>query len=421
MVIPLLEAREISLAVKSGKQRRWILQSVNRRLDDGEFVGLIGPNGAGKSSLLRLLSGFSVAQAGSVWLLGQLLAGYSSRDRAKLIAAITQESPTELPYTVREIVTMGRYAHQRALTNLSNRDAQAINAAIARVGLEAQADQFYDTLSGGEKQLTMFARVLAQDTRMLLLDEPAAGLDLSHEHQLCAMLQELSRQGRGVLMALHHLDVAAEYCNRLVLVSGGQVVAEGLPETVLSKTNLARYFTTTVHIGRNEATGSVTVQHVAPKRAPSGPRLHLFGGIGSAVLPTRLLVNLGYRLSGGVAHEFDADARLWQHLDLPRVLTPAFSLIDDQAFAAASVLIQEAEVCLWCDPPLGFANRRNLDLAATAKRLIVVRVDIQKKPKIDAIDLEVAYQKLLDRAQIVSLAALPAVILSELQFIPTQS
>ncbi len=226
----------------------------------GELVGVIGPNGSGKTTLVRLLSGVLAPQAGRVVLGGRPLAGYSRREIARRLAVVPQDPTLEFPFTALEVVLMGRAPHLRPLGFAGEHDVAVARGAMARLDVAGLEDRPLDRLSGGERQRVLLARALAQEPEVLLLDEPTTHLDLRHQAGIHDVVQELrQQQGVGVLSVLHDLNLAALYCDRLVLLAGGRVVGEGSPAEVLTPEALGRAYGTQVHVGVNEATGTRVV------------------------------------------------------------------------------------------------------------------------------------------------------------------
>lgn len=193
----------------------------------GAITALLGPNGAGKSTLLRTVAGIEQPAAGSVSLGADDLLALPRRERARRLALVEQESTTELPLTVRDVVGLGRAPHERVLGGRDPGAGAAVDAALARTGMAAFAARDVTTLSGGERQRVMLARALAQQPRVLVLDEPTNHLDVGAQLDALALLGELAAEGMTVLAALHDLTLAAAYADHVVVLSRTRVVAEG--------------------------------------------------------------------------------------------------------------------------------------------------------------------------------------------------
>ncbi len=235
-------------------------------VEAGAVVGLVGPNGAGKSTLLRCLSGALRPTAGEVRLMGDPLPALDRRTRARRLGVMPQEEPRLEGFTVRESVELGRLPHLPRFGGLRAVDRQAVQAALEMADVAPLADRLTPTLSGGEHQRVRVARALAQGPEVLLLDEPEAHLDLGHRSALMALLVRVNRaRGLTVLAALHALDVAALYCDRLVLMDRGRIVAAGPPEAVLTAERLAAVYRTAVWVEPDPITGR---PRLGPRRDP---------------------------------------------------------------------------------------------------------------------------------------------------------
>lgn len=220
--------------VRAGYGALDVLHDVSLRLAPGEMIGLIGTNGCGKSTLLRALTGLLPLRAGEVELLRRPLALYRRDEQARVVAVVAQANPLLFSFSVREAVEMGRYAFAGSLRPLAAADHARVAEALALADVIALADRPVDELSGGEFQRVMLARALAQRTRVLLLDEPTTHLDLQHRFHFASLLARLCREENlGVVCVLHDLNLAAEFCTRLVLMHEGRVIADAAPEKVL--------------------------------------------------------------------------------------------------------------------------------------------------------------------------------------------
>ena len=366
--VPLLAASNLGWMV--GEAR--IVDGVSLTVEPGELIGVIGPNGAGKTTLLRLLAGLLRPATGTVLLEGRAVHDMDHRTRARRISFMTQDVSQVYPFTVLEILLMGRYPHLGRFQNESADDRERARRMLSYVGLATLEDRTFSGLSGGERQLVLFARTLVQETDALLLDEPSSSLDIHHEDRIFSMAQELAREGRAVVASVHNLTVAAQYCSRLVMLHKGRVAQDGAPADVLRPELLDRVYDTRTVVSPSLATGSLTVV-VVPRRARAGGlRVHLIGGAGSAVNLTRELYRLGCSLSGGIAHEYDSDERVWKSLGVPCRWVGAFSRITEQDIEPAASMVEEADLTVLCCFPVGAGNLGNLKLALRARRLAVL-------------------------------------------------
>jgi iron complex transport system ATP-binding protein len=239
--------------------RSLALEDVSLSARPGEFVGLVGPNGAGKSTLLRLVAGLLAPTRGAVRLAGLDPHAAPRRAVARVCAVVPQEPRVAWPFTVREVVMMGRAPRQGVLALPGRFDVGAVAGALEACDLVHLADRRVDALSGGERRRVFFARALAQEPRVLLLDEPTAFLDLGHQVAAMRMARVAARGGLCVVAVLHDLNLAAAACDRVVVLSRGRVVANGAPGEVLTEARVREVWGVPVWRGENAATGAPVV------------------------------------------------------------------------------------------------------------------------------------------------------------------
>jgi len=258
---PILEA----CGVAGGYNGREVLHGVDLALYPGEFLGVIGPNGSGKSTLIKALTGVLPLTRGEVRIAGRSLREYKTRELARILAVVPQLSVPAFAFTVREMVEMGRHPHQRGFGAFSPEDRAAVEEAIALTDVTHLQERAIDQLSSGELQRATIARALAQRPRVLLLDEPTAHLDIGHQLDIFELLVRLNReQGVAVLCISHDLNLAAEYCGRLLLFSVGTVYASGSAAEVVTAEHLGAVYGTLVRVEANPYSGQPIVLHTRP-------------------------------------------------------------------------------------------------------------------------------------------------------------
>ncbi|MFU0923396.1 iron-enterobactin ABC transporter ATP-binding protein [Kluyvera sichuanensis] len=215
--------------------KKTIAESLNVTIPDGHFTAIIGPNGCGKSTLLRTLSRLMTPVHGHVYLDGEEIQRYASKEVARRVGLLAQNATTPGDISVQELVARGRYPHQPLFTRWRQEDEDAVQNAMKATGIVNLAGQSVDTLSGGQRQRAWIAMVLAQDTSIMLLDEPTTWLDISHQIDLLELLSELNRE-RGYTLAavLHDLNQACRYATHLIALRDGKIVAEGAPKEIVT-------------------------------------------------------------------------------------------------------------------------------------------------------------------------------------------
>ena len=221
--------------VSAGYGGEHVLRNVTLEVGDGEFVGLIGPNGSGKTTLLRVVSGVLPVASGKIMLQGKRLSSIARRDLAKRMACLSQELSLNLSFTVREVALMGRAPHLRKIGGESRRDREVAERAMGLADVSHLADRLITEISGGERQRAFIAMCLAQEPKVLLLDEPTSHLDIGHQLLVLDLIRRLNREsGMTVIAVFHDLNLAAEYCGRLHLLDHGSVQAQGSPHEVIT-------------------------------------------------------------------------------------------------------------------------------------------------------------------------------------------
>lgn len=220
-----------------------VLDGVCLRVHPGELVAVVGPNGAGKSTLLKLLARLLIPRRGAVCLDGRDVGGMEAAELAREVASVPAEGGREHLFTVEEAVLLGRLPHLRPLQREGECDREAVHRALVATALDALAGRPVSRLSGGEAQRVLLARALAQEPRVLLLDEPTAHLDLGHQGRFLELVRGLCRtRGTAVIAALHDLNLASLYADRIILLAGGCVLADGSPAEVLTPDHVARAY-----------------------------------------------------------------------------------------------------------------------------------------------------------------------------------
>ena len=390
---PLVEVSD--LAVSFGDVP--VVSDVDLRVDRGEFVGLVGPNGAGKTTVLRAIKGTLAPDAGAVRLDGDRAADLSAREAGRRVASIPQETGLAFDFRVRHVVEMGRTPHLGRFDGHGADDERAVREAMAAAGVARFADRSITEVSGGERQRVLLARALAQETPTLLLDEPTASLDANHAVRTLELVRDLVDDGRGALAAIHDLDMAARYCDRIVVLANGGVRAAGPPAAVLTADALRTAFDAEAFVGRNPATGTPAVtafgavdagEERAGERRVDTRRLHVVGTGREAARVVARLAAAGHELSLGVVPEGDAAAGTARDADAAVVAAPAFEPVDPEVREAAVALAREADAAVAVGD-VADAERRDADhraaVLAAADRVVEVAPDAGDDALLEAV------------------------------------
>ncbi|WP_417320139.1 ABC transporter ATP-binding protein [Emcibacter sp.] len=235
---PGLEMESVAVSYDGNR----IVEDVSLSVRPGRMTGLIGPNGAGKSTLLKTVLGLADRDGGVIRLAGRPLEEVPLAERAREMAYAAQGAPVHWPLTVERVVMLGRIPHLGPWQKVTERDREAVARALEMTDSLHLKDRIVTTLSGGERACVMLARTIATDAPLLLVDEPVASLDPAHQLQVMGILKNLAGQGHGVLIVLHDLNLARRFCDDLVLLHDGRVLAQGEPQEVLTDENLAKAY-----------------------------------------------------------------------------------------------------------------------------------------------------------------------------------
>ncbi len=242
-----------------------VVREVSVDIKTGEMIAVIGPNGAGKSTLIRLLAGYLAPQAGSIELFGRDVRTYEKRRLGQLVATLPQAIATIFPYTAEEFILMGRYPHLDKRFGYSREDEEKARDVMETMQIGHLRGRIVSTLSEGERQRVYLAQCIAQSPKVLLLDEPVSHLDIKHQMQTLELLTALNQQGLNILMILHDLNLASEFCSRIVLLSDGRVFADGEPSATLTYQHIEEAYGTVVVVRENPLSGKPYVLPVAKK------------------------------------------------------------------------------------------------------------------------------------------------------------
>jgi iron complex transport system ATP-binding protein len=220
-----------------------VLRDISFTIDEGEMFGIIGPNGSGKSTLVRAISGHFPASSGKVFLRNREISSFPHKELARQIAVLEQEGTPPIPFTVEQVVAMGRYPWLKPFSDLSVRDYEIVESILKNLNLWDKRNKKVNTLSGGQRQLVSLARAMAQEPRILILDEPTTYLDIGHQLLVMEHVRKWHHeQGITIIMVLHDLNIAGQYCDRLLLIDQGEIITWGNTEDVLIESTLTKVY-----------------------------------------------------------------------------------------------------------------------------------------------------------------------------------
>jgi iron complex transport system ATP-binding protein len=364
---------------------RPIFSGLSLSLEGGEVLGLIGPNSSGKTTLLKLMDGLLQPQRGRILLEERNLEQIPRAQVARKIAVVPQAMEVPFSFTVGEIVLMGRAPYLTRFGWEKQKDLDVAREAMALTDVAGLGDRTFWELSQGEKQRVLIARALAQEPRIILLDEPTSHLDINHQVEINELIRGLNLQkGLTVLHISHDLNLAAEYCHRIVLLHQGSVFSAGVPSEVITEENIRRVYETKVLVEKNPLSGAPRITLLGKGRMEQpGPQrtVHIICGEGSGVDSARRLLLRGYRVSLGVLNTGDTDQKIGRTLGLPMALEGPFSSISERGMEENRKLIEKADLVLVERFHIGPGNLDNLRAALEAlekgKRVIALENNLE--------------------------------------------
>ncbi|MFA5536960.1 MAG: heme ABC transporter ATP-binding protein [Bacillota bacterium] len=351
-----------------------VLKELSLKVERGVFLAIVGPNGSGKSTLLKNLSAVLTPAKGKVFLDGEDLYRIGPKALAKKLAVVPQDTTVQFPFTVEEVVLMGRMPHQERFQGDTEKDFKIVQQSMERTNTWHLRERNITELSGGERQRVIVARALAQEPQILLLDEPTAHLDLQHQMELLNLLQGLKNEGQVTILAVFHdLNLAAQFSEFVILLHQGKIYASGTPAEVLTPANLAAVYGMEVVVIPNELTGRFNIIPVAltdiGATAAAKKKFHLICGGGTGNFLMEQLVQQGHQVSCGVLNIGDSDWSKAKALGLPLAEEMPFAGIQEESYKKNWGLLLGAQGIIVLPIPFGPGNIGNLRQALEAHRL----------------------------------------------------
>jgi iron complex transport system ATP-binding protein len=343
-----------------------VLENIFLRSGKGECIGIIGPNGSGKSTLLKALSKTIRPVSGSIVLLDRDLKSFSQGELARNMAVVSQDTPSDFNFTCLDIVLMGRNPHLKRFEIEGKKDYEIAQASMELTSTWGFRDRMFNELSGGERQRVIIARALTQEPSILLLDEPVSHLDINHQIEILELVDRLKKtRGLLIVLVIHDLNLAARYCDRLILLNGKSIQAAGAPAEVLTREHIRKAFRTDVTVRRHPMTGSIyiTLMNPVPPEAQTsgGRKIHLVSGAGTGARLMYALASRGYTITAGVLNVLDSDYETAGELGIKTISEAPFSPITPEASAQNLEAMKAADVVVVSDVPVGWGNLQNIE------------------------------------------------------------
>ncbi|QSZ67108.1 heme ABC transporter ATP-binding protein [Methanofollis aquaemaris] len=340
-----------------------VLDAVSLAVNEGTFIGILGPNGCGKTTLIRAVSSVINPAAGAVYVDGRDVGEYSPRELATRLGAVPQETAVSFGFTVEEIVQMGRHPYLGRLSSMKEADYAICREAMDLTSTAHLADRLITEISGGERQRVLIARALAQQPKALLLDEPTSHLDINHQIEILSIIRSLT-PGVTVIAVFHDLNLAAYFCDRLILMEKAKIVAVGTPAEVLTDAHIRQVFDVPMMVRIHPLTGRpylVPRYEPAPAVSTGTPlRVHVVCGGGTGAETMYALSSQGYQVTAGVLSANDSDCTTAEGLGIPVVRESPFAPVSERSLAEYVALLERADAVVITEMPVGPGNIANL-------------------------------------------------------------
>ncbi len=358
--------------VTTGYREKEVLEEISFEMERGEFLGVIGPNGCGKSTLVRAITDVIDIWEGVITLDGEPLRSYSRKNLARKVAVVPQNTYISFPFTVKEIVMMGRAPYLGRFDNPKKVDHDRVEDAMKITGTYDLKSRRANQLSGGELQRVVTARALSQSPELLLLDEATSHLDIGHKLEMMDIVKKRCKVGElSVLSIFHNLNLAARYCERIILIDEGRIHAAGRPEDVLTRSHLRAVYGIEAEVHENPRTGGLYITPIEEQSVESEKdmKVHIVCGGGSSGRLMKSLVEEGFYVSAGVLNVMDTDFEKANFLDIDMVEAPPFSPLTADDQKKNDGLIISSDIVIGTEFPVGHGNIKNLvSLANAAKK-----------------------------------------------------
>jgi iron complex transport system ATP-binding protein len=346
-----------------------VLENVCLSVKERDFVGVLGPNGSGKTTLLRSISRTLKPHRGVIFLNDVDIYALKSVEVAKQMAVVSQDNVIAFNFTALDIVLMGRNPHLSRFQMESEKDVAIARKAMEFTNTWHLAERPLNELSGGERQRVIIARALAQEPKVLLLDEPTVHLDINNQLEIMDLLKELCiKKGLIVLTVFHDFNLAARYCDSAILLNDGKIVSMGNLDAVLTSENIRKVFQVDVVVKKHPITNSLYIIPISMPKPPLSRKLsvHLICGAGTGTTLMKILAEEGYNVTAGVLNVLDTDYETAQLLKIPVTSEAPFSSITEETYKANLEMMSKASAVVMTAVPFGYANLRNLEAAKEA-------------------------------------------------------
>jgi iron complex transport system ATP-binding protein len=364
-----------------------VLEDVSLSVEGGDFVGILGPNGSGKTTLLKSISRILKPHKGTILLNEADIYSLKSIDVAKQLAVVPQDTSIGFNFAALDVVLMGRNPHMERFQMESEKDMAVARKVMTLTNIWHLAERPINELSGGEKQRVIIARALAQEPKILLLDEPLTHLDIVNQLEIMDLIKDLCVKEKLIILAVFHdFNLAARYCESAIMLKEGKIFSAGSLTEVLTSENIKSVFNVDAIVNKHLVTNSIFVIPLSPQKASPSREcsIHLICGAGTGTALMKILMDEGYSVTAGVLNVLDTDFETAQFLKIPVATEAPFSPITEKTHKANLEMISKASIVILTSVPFGYSNLQNLEAALDALEreiplIVIEEVSVAKR------------------------------------------
>lgn len=418
----ILSIKNLSFSYNGSK----VLNNISFDIGKGSFISILGPNGSGKSTIVNLITGVLEGYKGKIVIDGKDIKNLSSREIAKITAVVPQYTNPGFSFTVEELVMMGRHPYISRFGGERKEDIKIVGEVMKKTKITQFLNRKFDELSGGEKQRVVIAQALAQNSPVLILDEPTSHLDMSFQIELMELFLMLNKEENKTIIGIFHdINLAIQYSNKIMFLKEGEIFSFGDISSTITRDNIKNVFSSDVFVGRNPFTGKLYISPAfstyygkssSENKKNKNIRIHVIGGGGAASPVLNMLYGIGYSVSCGVINSLDTDLETSEMLGISYVLEAPFSPISLDSQHKNLKFIKSSNIVILADIEFGHGNFSNLVAVKEAidigKKVIVInRRNIEKRDHTEG-KAKNLYRRIIEKGAlpVSSIDELPAII-----------
>ncbi|MEN8905680.1 MAG: ABC transporter ATP-binding protein [Clostridiales bacterium] len=352
-------------------ENKQILNDISFNAHKGDLIGIIGPNGSGKSTLLKCINGL-IKTKRKIKIQDKFIEEYKANDLAKKITIMNQNTFINFPFKSLEIVLMGRYPYIGKFKSESEYDKNISLESMTKTETIAFKDKEINHISGGERQRILCSKTIAQETELILFDEPISNLDLKYQETLLQLFKSLSKDNKTIIVAIHDIKIASKFCSKLILLKSGKILSKGTPKKVLTNVNISKAYDINALSFTNSITNCLDFQILNKKQPLKKHKLHVISGGNSSSHIFKLLYEENFEVTTGVLNIGDFDLESADYYNFESIVEYPFSNISNKNYKKNINLIKASDITILSNISFGFQNILNLKACCYSCKLVII-------------------------------------------------